>query len=116
MSENQNLEPQPRLKVVVMTFPESNGRRNWTAMFKRAEPWDGLIGNCGGITIAHSECWNRVAYEAERARYLLGLRSTEPHILHYGKDVQTPLEWEAKDPDGVFHLPPSKEFPFVEHG
>lgn len=108
MSQNQTQELQPRLKVVVKTFPESNGRRNWTAMFKREEPWGGLVGNCGGITIAHSEHWNRVAYVAERARYLLGLRSTEPHILHYGKDVPTPQNWDAKDPDAVFHLPPSK--------
>lgn len=116
MDQDQSQVQQAPLKVVVMTFPESNGRRNWTAMFQRAHPWSGLVGNCGGITIARSECWNRVAYEAERARYLLGLRETEPYILHYGKDVQTPQDWDAKDPDAVFHLPPSKTFPIVEHG
>lgn len=104
------------LHVTLYAFPESNGKRNWTAMFKRVEPWGGLIGNCGGITIARGEYWNRVAYEAERARFLLGLRKTEPEIMHYGKDVMTPEEWQPKDPESAFHGAPSKTFPFEERG
>lgn len=104
---NQSQQPeQPRskveLKVVIHSFPESNGRRNWTAMFKRTTPFSGLIGNSGGITIARGEQWNRVAYLAERARVLLGDRETEPDILEYGEDVATPQEWKGKDLEGVF--------------
>ncbi len=63
---------QPRLTVRLVSFAESNGKRNWTALLVRAEPWDGLIGNCGGITVARGELWNRVAYEAERTKFLIG--------------------------------------------
>lgn len=88
--------PHPKLTVRLTSFPESNGKRNWTAMFVRTEKWNGLIGNCGGITIDRGECWNRVAYEAERARFLIGERDTEPHILDYGDDISTPVEWAGE--------------------
>ena len=87
---------QPKLTVVLKSFPESNGKRNWTAMFKRVEKFDGLIGSCGGITIAQGELWNRVAFYAERARFLLGERDTEPYILDYGDDIHTPEEWAGE--------------------
>ena len=87
---------QPKLTVRLTSFPESNGKRNWTALLVREEPWDGLIGNCGGITIDRGELWNRVAYEAERARYLIGERDTEPHILDYGDDIETPDTWPGE--------------------
>ena len=88
---------QPRLTVKLRSFPESNGKRNWTALLVREdETWDGLIGNCGGITVDRGEFWNRVAYKAERARFLIGERDTEPHILDYGDDIQTPDEWAGE--------------------
>jgi hypothetical protein len=87
---------QPRLTVRVQSFPESNGKRNWTALLVRVDAWDGLIGNCGGITIERGELWNRVAYEAERAKYLIGERDTEPFILDYGDDICTPEEWAGE--------------------
>ena len=62
-------------------------------MFVRITSFKGLVGSCGGIVIAHRECWNRVAYEAERARFLLGERDTEPFIIDYAEDVSTPEEW-----------------------
>lgn len=87
---------QPRLTVRVQSFPESNGKRNWTALLMRVDPWDGLIGNCGGITIDRGEFWNRVAYEAERAKLLIGERDTEPDVLDYGDDIKTPELWEGE--------------------
>lgn len=87
---------QPRLTVRLSSFPESNGKRNWTALLVRVDEWGGLVGNCGGITIERGEFWNRVAYEAERAKLLIGLRDTEPHILDYGDDIQTPEEWAGE--------------------
>lgn len=90
-------QPQPRLTVRLTSFPESNGKRNWTALLVRVEPFDGLIGNCGGISLARGELWNRVAWEAECARYLIGERDTEPFILDYGDDIQTPEEWAGEN-------------------
>lgn len=87
---------QPRLTVRVQSFPESNGKRNWTALLVRVNPWGGLIGNCGGITIDRGEFWNRVAYEAERARLLIGERDTEPDVLDYGDDITTPDQWAGE--------------------
>lgn len=86
------------LTVVLRSFPESNGKKNWTAMFVRKNDPDfnGLIGNCGGITIARGELWNRVAYEMERARFLLGERDTEPDIFDYMTDVHSYEEWVEK--------------------
>ena len=84
---------QPRLTVRLTAFPESNGKRNWTALLVRVGPWGGLIGNCGGIQVGRGELWNRVAYEAECARFLIGERDTEPHILDYGDDIETPEQW-----------------------
>lgn len=85
---------QPELDVVIRAYPESNGKTNWTALLVRVDPIEGLVGSGGGIVIEHSgHYWNRVAYEAERARYLLGRRDDEPCILDYGTDVKTPEEW-----------------------
>ncbi len=92
--------PQPKrehLTVRLISFPETNGKTNWTAMFVRTRPWDGLTSNSGGITIDRGEFWNRVAYNAERARFLLGERATEPSIMAYCKDIRTPEEWDGTD-------------------
>ena len=87
---------QPRLTVRITAFPESNGKQNWTALLVRADKWDGLVGNCGGISLARGELWNRVAYKAECARFLIGERDTEPFILDYGDDIKTPEEWKGE--------------------
>lgn len=105
---------QPGLTVRLTSFPESNGKRNWTALLVRAEKWDGLIGNCGGITVARGELWNRVAYEAERAKLLIGERDTEPDVLDYGDDVLTPGEW-AGEKSGVKVKPPALPAPISRH-
>ncbi len=96
------------LTVRLISFPESNGKSNWTAMFVRAQPWDGLMNNAGGITIDRGECWNRVAYSAERARFLLGERATEPSIMDYCKDIRTPEEWDGTDNEAAHGIKDSK--------
>lgn len=96
---DDRVEPTPsqsRLTVRLCSFSESNGKRNWTAMFVRVDEWHGLVGNCGGITIEQGEYWNRVAYHAEQAKFLLGERDTEPFILDYAEDIQTPEEWKGE--------------------
>ncbi len=92
----QQVLSQPRLTVRLASFPESNGKRNWTALLVRADVWGGLVGNCGGVCLAQGELWNRVAYHAECARLLIGERDTEPHILDYGDDIATPEEWAGE--------------------
>lgn len=92
---------QPRLTVRLQSFPESNGKRNWTALLVRVAEWDGLVGNCGGISIARGEFWNRVAYEAERTKLLIGERDKEPNILDYGDDISTPEQWAGEVRGGI---------------
>jgi len=87
---------QPRLTVRLQSFPESNGKRNWTALLVRIDEFDGLVGSCGGITIDRGEFWNRVAYATECARALIGERDTEPDILDYGDDIKTPEQWAGE--------------------
>lgn len=89
------------LKVVLFSMPESNGKRNWQAYFRRKNDpeFKGLIGSLGGICIDWGECWNRIAYEAERARFLIGERKTEPDLMEYVTDVNTPAEWQGNDPE-----------------
>ena len=55
----QTKNDQPKLTVRLTSYPESNGKLNWTALLVRVEKFDGLVGTSGGITIARGECWNR---------------------------------------------------------
>ena len=96
LEQPSTAEAQPRLTVRLLSFPESNGKRNWTAMIARVDKWGGLIGNCGGITVARGEFWNRVAYEAECTKLLIGERTTQPDILDYSDDIETPEEWKGE--------------------
>lgn len=96
---------QPRLTVRLMSFPESNGKRNWTALLVRADAWGGLVGNFGGVSLARGELWNRVAWEAECAKFLIGERDTEPFILDYGDDIHTPEEWAGEVNKSRFKRP-----------
>ena len=73
-------------------------------MLMRVDRWDGLASNCGGITIAHGEFWNRVAYEAERALFLIGGRDTEPCVLDYADDITTPEQWSGERQNTSFSL------------
>ncbi len=104
------MSEQPKLIVKIKSFPESNGKRNWTALLLRVDKWGGLLSNAGGITIAYGEYWNRVAYEAERAKLLIGERDTEPCILDYGDDIKTPEEWKGEVSGGrTVKITPPKE-------
>lgn len=98
----ESIGPQA-LTVTLTAYPESNGRRNWTAMFVRIAPFKGLVGTSGGVTVQRGEHWNRVAYYAERARLLVGERATEPDLMAYAEDINTPQEWTGEDPEGIFH-------------
>lgn len=72
------------LTVWYGAMPETNGKTNWTAMLHRKgqNPWE-------GITIDRSEYPDRVRYEADRMRHLIGELSDEPDILAYDADAHS---------------------------
>lgn len=74
----------PELTVWYGAMPETNGKTNWTAMLHRKgqHPWE-------GITIDCSEYPDRVRYEADRMRHLIGELADEPDILAYDADAHS---------------------------
>lgn len=78
-------EQQPELTVWEGAMPESNGKSNFTAVLMRkgADLFDGIS---GGMTIARSECPDRVRYEADCVRWLIGELAKEPCIIDYDAD------------------------------
>lgn len=67
-------------------MPESNGRQNWTAVLYRKA--NGIFGD-GHMCIERSEYPDRVRYEADRLRYLIGEREDEPDILKYDEKLHS---------------------------
>ncbi len=76
---------QPALTVWFGPLPESNGRSNFTAILMRkdASLMDGLT---EGIALDQSEYPDRVRYEADRLRYLIGELKEEPCVLDYDSE------------------------------
>lgn len=71
------------LKVWFGEMPESNGRSNWTAILYKGRDM------MSGITIARSEYKDRVRYEADRVRYIIGELPSEPDILEYDGNLHS---------------------------
>lgn len=69
----------PNLAVWYGSMPESNGKSNWTAILHNGDI-------ASGITLDRSEYPDRVRYEADRARWLIGELADEPFILDYDAD------------------------------
>lgn len=80
----QGADGKPELTVWYGSMPETNGKTNWTAMLHRKgqHPWE-------GITIDCSEYPDRVRYEADRMRHLIGELADEPDILAYDADAHS---------------------------
>lgn len=80
---NRKLD-KPELAVWYGSMPETNGKTNWTAILHRK-------GEClsTGITVDRSEYPDRVRYEADRMRYLIGDLADEPDILAYDADAHS---------------------------
>lgn len=74
----------PELTVWYGAMPETNGKTNWTAILHRKgqQIWE-------GITIDRSEYPDRVRYEADRMRHLIGELPDEPDILSYDVDAHS---------------------------
>ncbi|MBD9573783.1 hypothetical protein IB260_00550 [Pseudomonas sp. PDM23] len=111
----------PRLKVWSAAMPESNGKSNFTAILMRE---GGDI--CDGFTIARSEYPDRVRYEADCVRWLIGELPEKPFILDYDankhsgykapvaqagqvpeewRDMLANLQWHYRDHDDYWHRP-----------
>lgn len=74
-----------RLTVWFGSIPESNGKINWTAILHRGDLTE-------GFTLARSEYHDRVRYDADCVRHLLGELEIEPDILDYDGDLKRHAE------------------------
>jgi hypothetical protein len=74
-------ESQPKLTVWYGSMPESNGKSNWTAMVHREG--ESVF---EGITLSRSEYPDRVRYDADCFRYIIGELAEKPCILDYDSD------------------------------
>lgn len=73
----------PGLTVWYGSMPESNGKTNWTASLHRKDD------PVKGFTIDRSEYPDRVRYEADRMRWLIGELPDEPDILAYDENKRS---------------------------
>lgn len=80
----QGAESRPELTVWYGSMLETNGKTNWIAMLHRKgqHPWDGITIECSGYP-------DRVRYEADRMRHLIGELSEEPDILEYDSEAHS---------------------------
>lgn len=77
-----SLPASPELTVWEGPMPESNGKSNFTAVLMRKDSmWDGPH-----VTIERSEYPDRIRYEADRVRHLIGEIDDEPDIFVYDAD------------------------------
>lgn len=78
------------LKVWIGEMPESNGKTNYTAILYTDDITEGM-------TIARSEYPDRVRYEADQVRWLIGQRAERPCIVEYDSEKHSgykgPKEW-----------------------
>jgi hypothetical protein len=74
-----NVAQGAKLSVWYGSMPESNGKTNWTAILHKGDIAE-------DITIDRSEYPDRVRYEADRMRWMIGEIDKEPWILDYDAD------------------------------
>lgn len=89
-------KPTSQLAVWFGPMPESNGKVNWTAILYRKEANTFLSGVGDGYTLARSEYTDRVRYEADRVRFLIGELATPPWILDYDSELKAPADYKVK--------------------
>jgi len=86
------VQPDPReLTVWYGKMPESNGRENWTAILRPKYKVTGvdLNGLMNGFCFARSEFPDRVRYEADLMRWIIGELAEKPRILAYDADLHS---------------------------
>lgn len=91
-------QPAPvALTVWYGSMPESNGKTNWTAiLYRKGDGEFPLRDISHGITIDRSEYRDRVRYEADRMRYLIGELTEEPDILDYDDKLHSDYVYPHK--------------------
>lgn len=77
----------PKLSVWYGSMPETNGKSNFTAILNRADA-EGMD-EFDGFTIARSEYPDRVRYEPDCVRHLIGELAELPFILDYDADKRS---------------------------
>jgi len=78
---------QPQLTVWFGSMQESNGRKNWTAILCRkdqAQP----AALMDGFQLSRSEFKDRVRYDADCARHMIGELAEPPDILQYDAELR----------------------------
>ena len=88
-------KPTSQLAVWFGSMPESNGKVNWTAILYRKETNTFLSDLGDGYTLARSEYTDRVRYEADRVRFLIGELATSPWILDYDSELKAPADYKV---------------------
>lgn len=81
-------EPKSELTVLYRSMPESNGKSNWTATLVRKSD-TGFDSWSNGYTFCRSEYPDRVRYEADSMRFLIGEIITKPRILDYDSEKRS---------------------------
>jgi hypothetical protein len=82
------------LTVWYGSMPESNGKHNYSAILHRGDISQ-------GITIERSEYPERVRYEADRVRWLIGEIDQKPWILDYDADKHSGYQGSPTDLNGA---------------
>lgn len=75
----------PELSVWEGAMPESNGKSNFTAVLHRKDA-EGFDIFTDGFTISRSEYPDRVRYEADKVRWIIGQRENRPELWDEGYD------------------------------
>lgn len=118
------------LEVWFGSMPESNGRENWTVMLRRKSAPDAATGAArhhllSGFCVCRSEYKDRMRYEADRLRFLLGEIGEEPDILAYDAELhsgyvdpaaQARPEFDADDMQEQFEAGKAAGRPVVPEG
>lgn len=95
------------LAVWCGAMPESNGKQNWTVILHRAGT-NAFVGP--HVCLFRSEYPDRMRYEADRLKYLLGQREEAPDILAYDSELHSgyvqpaPAAVPADAADFLFNL------------
>jgi rubrerythrin len=108
-------EQQPALTVWYGAMPESNGKSNFTAVLYR-KCSKGCDIFTEGITIDRSEYPDRVRYEADRVRWLIGERAEKPDMMDDGYDFDKHSGYNAPIPTDLLVLnDQGVEWPIERH-
>jgi hypothetical protein len=93
---------QSNLTVWSGSMPESNGKSNFTAILHRGDL-------SKGHTIDRSEYPDRVRYEADRVRWLIGEIDKEPWILDYDADKHSAYSRLKSQQDAAIESKPAEQ-------